>query len=439
MAHGHFDHGQFARIVAYYRDCIVHDSDRSVVLQINDEGFKFLPLKLDKEWTLSRRRELTAELEGENARFATELGQRSSSAEVMYGYPILARPGRSGKLEFVPVFLQSVEPYLSGNVLTVRLIHDWPDINKAFLQSIGVVTREDEAQLYEELGITADADLPSEGLSYFVRRLAKLRQLPKGEPLDPSCIPNQPRLREINTQGVLNRHVLVITDRRRFTTGLERELASLSKQSRSDRGGETALRCFFGVPQSSGSEANAIGEPADHITEVVPLNEEQRSAVTSAFRNDLTVVTGPPGTGKSQIVTTVIANAWIRQQSVLFASYNHKAVDVVEDRVNSLSGRPLMIRTGRRAGHRNLRNEIIDFMTNILSSSDVSDHDRLELSEARREVEQLEKSRASIWRSLEKLRTRRNGVYQLDEEILRLKSKQVDLDRQLRAAAQSRE
>ena len=116
-------------------------------------------------------------------------------------------------------------------------------------------------------------------------------------------------------------------------------------------------------------------ETAHQITEVVPLNDEQRSAVKSAFRDDLTVVTGPPGTGKSQIVTTVIANAWMRQQSVLFASHNHKAVDVVEERVKDLAGKRLMIRTGRRPGDRQLRNEIISYLANVLAS-DVTTQDR---------------------------------------------------------------
>ncbi len=438
MSSGEFDHDQFARVLAYYRDCIAHDADRSVALQTNDEGQKFLPLQLTSEWTLSGLGDLSVELAGKNARFASELSQRSSSAEVMYGYPILAKRNRTGQLEFVPVFLQPVEHELNENTLTARLIHEWPDVNEAFRRSIGVVTREETAQLYEQLGITAEAELPPEGLSYFVRRLAKLLQLPKGETLDPNCIPNEPRISEIKAEGILNRHILVITDRPRFTAGLERELSSLSKGSRSDRVDGTALKYFFGVVPRSGAADQTDNEPNNSITEVVPLNDEQRSAVQSAFRDDLTVVTGPPGTGKSQIVTNVVANAWIRGQSVLFASYNNKAVDVVEDRVNRLSSRPLMIRTGRRAGDRDLRGEIVAFMSNVLSS-DVSDHDRLELDEAHRIVGMLEKDRESIWRALEDVRVGRNRVYQLDKEVLGIKSELESLDGRFVEARQLRE
>ena len=177
---------------------------------------------------------------------------------------------------------------------------------------------------------------------------------------------------------------------------------------------------------------------ANQITEVVPLNDEQRAAVKSAFRDDLTVVTGPPGTGKSQIVTTVIANAWMRQQSVLFASHNHKAVDVVEERVNDLAGKRLMIRTGRRAGDRELRNEIVSYLANVLAS-DVTTQDRQDLSDTHDEINQLERKRTAVWEVLEDVRVRRNRVYQLDEEIPRLKSERANLDKRFVAAQQLRE
>ncbi|MGD9496483.1 MAG: AAA domain-containing protein [Armatimonadota bacterium] len=63
--------------------------------------------------------------------------------------------------------------------------------------------------------------------------------------------------------------------------------------------------------------------------------------------NPLTVVTGPPGTGKSQVVISLLANAAWRGQTALLASKNNRAVDVVVDRTNGLSARPLLIRLGR--------------------------------------------------------------------------------------------
>ena len=430
-----FDQNQFERVIAYYRDCIVQDADRSIRLPLSDQGRKFIPLKLPSEWTSSERGELNAKLTGENAPFASELRQRRLTAEIMYGYPILIDRQRAN---VVPVFLQRVEHDPPDDELTVRLIHDWPEVNGDFTKSIGVMGPEERNKLLDELGFAKDAEPPPEGLTHFARRLAELGLSTEIEPIDPKCIPRDPTLRDIKFQGLVNRHILVIADRPQFTAGLKRELSSLSKRSHKERVNHSALRYFFGAIPSSGETAGVDSKPDQRITEVVPLNEEQRSAVQSAFRDDLTVVTGPPGTGKSQIVTTVIANAWMREQSVLFASHNHKAVDVVEERVNDLASKPLMIRTGRRAGDRELRNEIVSYLANVLASK-VTEQDRQDLSDSHHEINQLENKRKAVWQNLEDVRVRRNRVYQLDEQIPRLKSERANLDKRFVAAQQFRE
>ena len=430
-----FDPSHFERVIAYYRDCIVRDSARSIRLPLSDQGRTFIPLKLASEWTSSGKGELNAELIGENARFASELRQRRLSAEIMYGYPILIDRQRAN---VVPVFLQPVEYDLIGDKLKARLIHDWPEVNDDFARSIGVTGREERNQLHDELGIAEDTELPREGLTHFARRLAELRLWNEVEPLDPRSIPQLPNLGDIKSQGLVNRHVLVIIDRPQFTRGLEHELSQLSKKQFSDCVRNTSLSYFFGSIPKRDMSKDDQSERAHQVTEIVPLNDEQRAAVNSAFRDDLTVVTGPPGTGKSQIVTTVIANAWMRQQSVLFASHNRKAVDVVEDRVNDLAGKTLMIRTGRRAGDRELRNEIISYLANVLAS-DVTEKDRHDLSYTHVEISQLERKRTAVWEALENVRVRRNRVYQLDKEIPRLKSERANLDKRFVAAHQLRE
>jgi very-short-patch-repair endonuclease len=142
------------------------------------------------------------------------------------------------------------------------------------------------------------------------------------------------------------------TEGQSYTKGLEFELRSLqSIPERSYR--STAL----GTWVHSGDGGNeAMGESALSLTlDIVPLNAEQRLAVRQGLSNPLTVITGPPGTGKSQVVTSLVVNAARQGQTVLFASKNNKAVDLVESRVNALGPRPVLLRLGadpgRLAGH----------------------------------------------------------------------------------------
>src|SRR5207249_2935473 len=87
------------------------------------------------------------------------------------------------------------------------------------------------------------------------------------------------------------------------------------------------------------------------LLEVLPLNAEQRQSVVQGLSAPLTVVTGPPGTGKSQVVTSLLVNLAWQEGSVLFSSKNNHAVDVVEIRVNGLGPSPLLLRLGKEEHH----------------------------------------------------------------------------------------
>jgi very-short-patch-repair endonuclease len=80
----------------------------------------------------------------------------------------------------------------------------------------------------------------------------------------------------------------------------------------------------------------------------IPLTDSQRRTVAAIVgtENPLTVVSGPPGTGKSQVVAAVLADCWRSGRSVLFTSTNNKAVNVVKERVDDLFNFPMVIRTG---------------------------------------------------------------------------------------------
>ncbi len=82
---------------------------------------------------------------------------------------------------------------------------------------------------------------------------------------------------------------------------------------------------------------------------VVATTLEQERAICSAMSSNLTVVTGPPGTGKSQVLANTVAAALAAGQSVLLASKNNHAIDVVYDRVARMHEDSVPIRAGKRA------------------------------------------------------------------------------------------
>jgi KaiC/GvpD/RAD55 family RecA-like ATPase len=63
------------------------------------------------------------------------------------------------------------------------------------------------------------------------------------------------------------------------------------------------------------------------------FNLSQRNAVNAAFMNQLSVIEGPPGTGKTQTILNIIANAVLRGQTVAVVSSNNSATKNVYEKL----------------------------------------------------------------------------------------------------------
>lgn len=68
------------------------------------------------------------------------------------------------------------------------------------------------------------------------------------------------------------------------------------------------------------------------------MDEYPRKAVTTALNNRVSVITGPPGTGKTQVILNLVANIIARGKTVFVASKNNMAVDNVKERFDVIDG-----------------------------------------------------------------------------------------------------
>ena len=68
----------------------------------------------------------------------------------------------------------------------------------------------------------------------------------------------------------------------------------------------------------------------------VTVDDTQQKAIMMASEGKTFVLHGPPGTGKSQTITGMIANLMAQGKTVLFVAEKKAALDVVEDRLNKL-------------------------------------------------------------------------------------------------------
>ncbi len=407
---------RFKQLMAYYLDCIREDKSSGARTFLSDVNKKYLVMPIEKEWSLLEKKKINISLEGESTFFLKQLRQRGGSGALFYGYPLyvewlVSKKGWSGGFA-IPIFLQSVEYELSRHNLSLNPLQEWPKVNNEFLRKMFRSVEERRAFLHDIGLMEIDGEPPDNGLTDIALRLKDAAiNVDFKESIDPNQIITDPPVNQITATGIYNRPLLVIGEKSKFTAGLEYEIEKLGESNETEKILRTALKYFFTAQLADAKiEGNTPQEP---IVEVVALNDEQRGVVKSAFSKPVTIVTGPPGTGKSQVVITVLANAYLRGEKVLFTSRNHKAIEIVESRLNSLSGYPLVLRTGTRSGARDLRGELIDFLNQVLSVS-ATEEDRLFEKEARRVLTKLLDKREQAWSKLDEIRSIRNKANQID-------------------------
>ena len=337
-----------AKLLPYYLDCVRADGQEGACHSLKDIGKTYLLPPFTREWCLEEQRSLTLDLGGSASAFAKALLLAPSS--VFYGYPLYV--DRNGFA--LPVFLLPVECEQAGATLQMRLELEWPRVNADFLMRTFATAEEQKAFMHDMGLLESAGDPPGEGLAFFGRRLRELGVVPEVEAILPELLGTAPDVPAIRDAGLYNRSILALGRRSTFTAGLEHELQELQTDAAARIVGRTVLRRLFGQGATEKPAPVPVAVHDAAPVEVVRLNDEQRGAVRSAFENTLTLITGPPGTGKSQVVVTLLANAYLRGERVLFASHNHKAVDIVIERMSDLSRHPLVVRSGTRSGERNL-------------------------------------------------------------------------------------
>lgn len=401
---------EIARLCRYYLECISQDMDEGVSVfarnQYGDPDYAQLgsvPISTEADWWNAPG---VGRLMG---RVRTDRGKTM----LWLGYPVRLRQHRTARWEgfFVePVLMWPVVlPNANGEAPSID--ESMPMLNAKFLRSVamgdGMQLAEEAARLSDELGLGVPADeLPE--VDEVVARLTRIRpDWDWQENLDPAACGDSPPLADMTTGGIYNRAVIVPGERSPYTQGLETELKALADVPM-ERLKATALGRWL----AAGTAADASAAEAGPLIEVLPMNTEQRAAVQAALTSPHTVVTGPPGTGKSQVVTNLLVNAAWRGMKVLFASKNNKAVDVVEARVNGLGNRPVLLRLGSK----DYQARLAGYLTQLLAGNPGAEA-KESYDEGLKRHRSLEARLAELNRTQQKTLECRNTVDRLDTEL----------------------
>jgi superfamily I DNA and/or RNA helicase len=354
---------KFRNLIAYYKECIRNEEGADASAFINEYGRRYLYFSQVGEWypKVGRSWRYSIPLGPHLAEFVKELECAGDSAVVVLGYPlqgVYVPKENEPDIAFIrPVFQYPLEIQYSTGALTVStadarptICLDWlkyalssHDQQRNFLSACGLINSPRAGEDVEDY----DSGHGMPTLSTLTTILSTFLSKKIKQPLLISEITSNPLTMPFET-GIYNKAVIMIGSRSKFTKTLLNELSVIEKTDDLILD-STALQYIFRDTQDDPVDQSIVEKRHEAIVVDTDLmNADQRKAVAALISHGLSVITGPPGTGKSQVVCSGIANARLRKQTTIFASRNHKAIDAVVNRFRDREDRPLIVRTNSK-------------------------------------------------------------------------------------------
>jgi len=126
-------------------------------------------------------------------------------------------------------------------------------------------------------------------------------------------------------------------------SGSDREIAAnvVRQLEKLPASADTALHAYC-------TGQNRARAPGTGLIYPFGVNESQLAAVERAFRAQISVIEGPPGTGKTQTILNILANVLLRGQTVAVLSNNNAAVENVYEKLEKCGLGHLVAKLGNR-------------------------------------------------------------------------------------------
>lgn len=323
---------RFRNLCAYYEDCVVQSEKQQEYLFPSDLGTKwFRPASLPVDWLACATLSITVQQSVAPA--VNRIKCRQEDEEDVYiGYPLEAFACSDGKTGFSPVMLFPVEVAIDVNQLELTVRRDEIDINRTWLEFN--IPKEEQKSVMMHFCFTEGSKTglldPVLAVQYLNNRFGNSRKLL--QPLNPGYLDYSvgaaPR-------GLLNQAALFVGNPLKYSKTLKKELRDIANQPAAVLDKTALAYVFRDPPLPNAYERDPQVLPLDFLD--VPSNKEQHDALSQALNLPVSRITGPPGTGKSQVAVNLLANIVFNGGSALFTSKNHKAIDAIAERAETVS------------------------------------------------------------------------------------------------------
>ena len=317
---------RFRKVLSYYIDC-VHLQERTqnylAATKINKEFF--IPV-FGSRWLGDLGNEIKQTLriaDEQRAAMQRLLTRKDDDEEIYIGYPVAAFQGKSKQETYYsPIGLIPVDICDSSRTtLDINIRTDEAEINQSFIE-FEFPPEERNAVINTILRLHAHDEF--RGIIDLKQALPHLEK--DGVKFNPDNLDFI--LPEINAgakRQLCNTAILFVGQPLKYSKTLKRELKYIRDNVSDETLDETALAYIFREPvlQNKAPEEPFMPLP------FIESNPEQMAAVSAALNQHSSKITGPPGTGKSQVAVNIIANLIFNGKTALFTSKNHKAVEAI--------------------------------------------------------------------------------------------------------------
>lgn len=406
-------------LLSYYRACLSIEDRSDPKAGWDEAGTRFTPIRLNGPWwpTDGRPAILTVARSLLPEGFQQAMGRSTGDGTIHLGYPIdvfgqkstgvmvravCSVPLRWKATQDDVVVFETVET-------SVTLNAGWMAYHRKHVNFQALADRIGTGVVDDDMDDGEADTLPTQ--QFDLKELCLLLNMAFAKKRNGELKPEATDFSLPSSAGMHNVAALFVTGGARYSAASIRDLEVLAKAPATQHQG-TALGTLLGLTPPARADDNAVLEPID-------LTYSQLAAVRSALSEPLSVITGPPGTGKSQVVTAILASAAAHGRTVLFASRNHAALDAVEPRLAELSpDRPLMVRFSRRWGD-GTSVRIADLIRAIVARpvtvQDAGAPDNLIMS-----LSHLDNERAAVMDRAAKIAADRHSVAALEAELAQL-------------------
>jgi len=327
---------EFRSLSDYYISCLEREDTLSLTFNYRFEGKKFHSNILKKEQLfLQKKEQVTIKKTPAIENIFKNYKLLQKNMPIFYGYPLFM--DSNGNVS--PIFFVEIDFEEKDDTIIFTKQSVMPEFNHYILTKHDYNVEEIE-KIRSEI---------KEENDFFIK-LQKITELLKLDSKITSELDEKPLIVRPSLQ-LINKAILYFGGRMGFTRGLIDELEKLKKISQHQLE-STSLGILFD------KEKSEIPENKKDLLEIFHLNESQEKAVKNSFSSNVSVITGPPGTGKSQVVLNIIANAVWNDKSVLFASKNNQAVNIVNEKLKTILSKDLIVRMGSSKYRKNAKLQI---------------------------------------------------------------------------------